>query len=102
MIWRPRHLTRSQREERRLEAGRLLQAGHLSPAEIARRLGVSRRAVSKWARQLRQHHGDIGSLHTRPIPGRPARLDVAQWERVLAGPKKRALQAGFYTGRGAL
>jgi hypothetical protein len=27
MIWRPRHLTRSQREERRLEAGRLLQAG---------------------------------------------------------------------------
>ena len=102
MIWRPRHLTRSQREERRLEAGRLLQAGHLSPAEIARRLGVSRRAVSKWARQLRQHHGDIGSLHTRPIPGRPARLDVAQWERVLAGLKEGALKAGFDTDRWTL
>jgi transposase len=102
MIWRPRHLTRSQREERRLEAGRLLQAGHLSHADIARRLGVSRMAVSKWARQLRQHHGDIGSLHTRPIPGRPARLSVEQWQRVLAVLKEGALKAGFETDRWTL
>ena len=33
MIWRPRHLTRSQFEERRLEGGRLLQAGQLSQKE---------------------------------------------------------------------
>jgi transposase-like protein len=79
MIWRPKHLTRSQREERRLEAGRLLQAGQLSHTDIARRLGVSRMAVSTWARQLRQHHGDMASLHTRPIPGRPAHLSGAQW-----------------------
>jgi transposase-like protein len=58
MIWRPRQLTRSPCEEHRLAAGRLLQAGSLAQAEIARRLGVSRMAVSQWARQLRQHHGD--------------------------------------------
>jgi transposase len=102
MIWRPRDLTRSQRQERRLEAGRLLQAGPLSHAEIARRLGVSRMAVSKWARQLRQHHGDIGSLHTHPIPGRPARLSVEQWQRVLAVLKEGALKAGFETDRWTL
>jgi transposase len=102
MIWRPKHLTRTQREERRLEAARLLQAGSLSYAEIARRVGVSRMAVSKWARQLRQHRGDMASLHTRPILGRPARLNVAQWQRVLAVLKEGALKAGFDTDRWTL
>jgi transposase len=102
MIWRPRHLTRSQREERRLEAGRLLQAGQLSHADIARRLGVSRMAVSKWARQLHQHQGDLTSLHARPIPGRPARLNGEQWQRVLAILKEGALNAGFETERWTL
>ena len=102
MIWHPRHLTRSQREERRLEAGRLLLAGQLSHADIARRLGVSRVAVSKWAQQLRQHQGDMASLRTRPIPGRPARLNVEQWERVLAVLKEGALKAGFDTDRWTL
>jgi transposase-like protein len=72
MIWRPKHLTRPQREERRLEAGRLLQAGQLSYADIARRLGVSRMAVSKWARQLRQHQGDMPAC--TPTPSLVARL----------------------------
>jgi transposase len=102
MIWRPKHLTRSQREERRLEAGRLLQAGHLSHTDIARRLGVSRMAVSKWARQLRQHHGDPASLHARPIPGRPSRLSAEQWQRVLAVLKEGALKVGFDTERWTL
>ena len=102
MIWRPRHLTRSQREERRLEAGRLLQAGQLSRADMARRLGVSRRAVSTWARQLHQHQGDMASLRARPIPGRPARLSAAQWQHVLAVLKQGALNAGFETERWTL
>ena len=102
MIWRPRHLTRSQREERRLEAGQLLQARQLSHADIARRLEVSRMAVSKWARQLRQHQGDMTSLQTRPIPGRPARLNAAQWRCVLAVLKGGALKAGFDTDRWTL
>jgi transposase len=99
MIWRPRHLPRSQREERRLEAGRLLQAGQLSHADMARRLGISRMAVSTWARQLRQHQDDMASLYTRPIPGRPARLRVEQWQCVLAVLKDGALKAGFDTER---
>jgi transposase len=102
MIWRPRHLTRSQRAERRLEAGRLLPAGQLSHADIARRLGVSRMAVSTWARQLHQHQGDLTSLHARPIPGRPARLNGEQWQRVLAILKAGALNAGFETERWTL
>ncbi len=102
MMWRPRQFTRSQREERRLEAGRLLQAGQLSYADIARRLGVSRMAVSKWARQLYQRQGDMTSLHTRPIPGRPARLGAEQWQRVLAVLQQGALQAGFDTDRWTL
>src|ERR687894_369741 len=102
MLWRPRHLTRSQLEERRLEAGRLLQARQLSHADIARRLGVSRMAVSKWAQQLRQHQGDMTSLHTRPIPGRPARLSAEQWQCVLAVLKEGALKAGFDTDRWTL
>jgi transposase len=102
MIWQPKHLTRSQREERRLEAGRLLQAGQLSHTDIARRLGVSRMAVSQWARQLRQHHGDPASLHARPIPGRPSRLSAEQWQRVLAVLKEGALKVGFDTERWTL
>ena len=102
MIWRPRYLTRSQREERRLEAGRLLQAGQLSHADIARRLGVSRMAVSKWARQRCQHQGDLTSWQTRPIPGRPARLSAAQWQCVLAVLKEGALKTGFDTDRWTL
>ena len=102
MIWRPTHLTRSQREERRLEAGRLLRARQLSHADMARRLGASRMAVSTWARQLHQHQGDLTSLHARPIPGRPARLSVEQWQRVLAILKEGALNAGFETERWTL
>ena len=51
-MWRPSNLTPEQIEERRMECGRLLREGGLSPAEIARRLGVSRRAVSQWAQQI--------------------------------------------------
>jgi transposase len=102
MIWRPTHLTRRQRAERRREAGRLLQAGPLAHADIARRLGVSRTAVGKWAQQLRQHRGDMTSLHTRPLPGRPARLSVEQWQCVLAVLKGGALNAGCDTDRWTL
>ena len=102
MIWRPKHLTRSQREERRLQAGRLLQAGALAQADIARHMGVSRMAVSKWAKQLRKHHGVLASLRSRPLPGRPSRLTAAQWQRLLRLLKQGALRAGFETDRWTL
>jgi transposase len=34
------------------------------------------------------------SLHTRPIPGRPACLSAEPWQRVLAVLTEGALQAG--------
>jgi transposase len=42
------------------------------------------------------------SLRARPIPGRPARLSVEQWQRVLAILKQGALNAGFETERWTL
>ncbi len=102
MIWRPRHLTRTQLEERRLEAGRLLQAGQLSHAAIACQLGVSRAAVSTWAKQLRHSRGDLRSLQNRPVPGRPPRLTTDQWQRLREVLSRGALQAGFDTERWTL
>jgi transposase len=102
MMWRPRQLTRSPCEARRVEAGRLLQAGQLSSADIARRLGVRRLAGSQWARQLHPCQGDRTSLHTRPMPGRPARLRAERWQRVLAVRQQGALQAGFDPDRWTL
>jgi transposase len=100
MLWRPRQLTRSPLEERRLEAGRLLQAGHLSHAAIARLMSVSRTAVSRWAQQLRQGQGDLSRLNKRRVPGRPPRLIPEPWQLRLLG--RGARQAGFDTDRWTL
>jgi transposase len=102
MRWRPRQLTRLQLEERRLEAGRLLQAGHLSQAAIARQMGVSRTAVSRWAQQLRPSQGNLDGLNKHRVPGRPPRLTAAQWQQLLQVLGRGALQAGFDTDRWTL
>jgi transposase len=102
MRWRPRQLTRLQLEERRLEAGRLLQAGHLSQAAIARQMGVSRTAVSRWAQQLRQSQGNLGGLKRHRAPGRPPRLTPEQWQHLLQMLGRGARQAGFDTDRWTL
>jgi transposase len=71
MTWKPTHLTRQQKEERRLQAAQLLKAGKLSQAEIARQLDVSRTAVMRWAHQLEASQ----SLRRRIAPGRPAQTE---------------------------
>src|SRR5262245_65379724 len=65
-MWQPQRLTPEQLEERRLEAGRLLRAGQLSQAEIARHLGVSRTAVSRWAQRLHDGPRGLAALKNRP------------------------------------
>jgi len=45
-MWQTSKLTPEQIVERRMEGGSLLREGDLSQAEIARRLSVSRSAVS--------------------------------------------------------
>ena len=80
----------------------MLQVGHLSQAKIALQLGVSRMAISKWAKHLQQHQGDIRSLQNRPIPGRPPRLTPQHWQQVLEWLAQGALRAGFETDRWTL
>jgi transposase len=59
-------------------------------------------AVNTWARQLRQHQGEMTSLQTRPIPGRPACLSAEQWQGVLAVLEAGSLKTGFDTDRWTL
>jgi transposase len=84
MTWQPKQLTRSQREERRIEGGRLLLEGTLSQSEIARQLGVSPTAVCKWKQQLAGANNHLTSLASRPIPGGRGKLSEEQWQRILA------------------
>lgn len=71
--WQPRRLTPAQLEERRLAAGRLLRAGRLSQAAIARRFDVSEAAGSRWPQRLRAQ-GPVGHPlvlrlpHSTPAP----------------------------------
>jgi transposase len=99
-VWRPAHLTPGQREERRLEAARLLRQGRLSQAEIARQLGASRASVSRWAATLAQD-GQRG-LEARPIPGRSPRLDEKAWVRLGRLLDRGAMAAGCATERWTL
>src|SRR5438552_81689 len=97
MAWQPTRLTRAQLEERRLAAGRLLRAGRLSQAEIARQMGVSRATVSRWHRRLTC--AGWRGLRGRTPSGRPSRLTAAQWRQLLHVLKRGAVAAGCDTER---
>jgi putative transposase len=100
MAWTPANLTREQLEARRRAGAKLLRAGRLSQAEIARQLGVSRATVSEWAKRLAS--GGLRALKRRKAPGRPARLTVAQQHALVRQLKRGALAAGFPTDRWTL
>jgi transposase len=100
MVWQPARLTRAQMEERRLAAARLLRAGKLTQAEIARQVGVSRAAVTQWKQRLEQ--AGLGGLQQRRSSGRAARLTEAQWSQLLTLLQHGAVTAGFETERWTL
>jgi transposase len=105
---RPRRSTRSERgsggrnagrdrevlEQRRLEAGRLFRQ-EVWPAEVARRLGVSRQSATRW------HHDwqESGSKGLRKVgtSGRPSQLTAAGVRRVRNALMKEARANGFST-----
>jgi transposase len=100
MTWKPSYLTREQMEERRLEGGRLLKAGTLSQAEIARQLGVSRATVSDWAKKVAEE--GIRGLRKRKAKGGESKLTKEQKQKLTRLLDRGALACGFSTDRWTL
>jgi putative transposase len=100
MSWQPSTFTRAQMAERRRAGGRLLQRGTLRQAAIARRLGVSEAAVSKWAKQLQR--AGLRGLWARQACGRPAVLNPTQHHAIRAVLRRGAVAFGFETERWTL
>jgi len=81
-----------------MEAARLLREG-LSQSEVARRVGVHRQSVSRWARELEQQ--GLRGLRKAKRTGRPPKLSAAQLrelERALkGGPEAFGFTSGLWT-----
>jgi putative transposase len=87
-------------EERRLAGGRLLKAGKLSQAEIARQLGVSRVTVSDWAKTIEAK--GMRGLRKRKATGSQSKLDASQKQKLKYMLDRGALANGFPTDRWTL
>jgi transposase len=82
-------------ERRRMTAAKLLEKG-VSQSEVARRLGVHRQSVVRWARQLAQL-GPAG-LQKAGRAGRRPRLTAAQLQQIEQGLKRGPEALGYTTG----
>ena len=98
MGWRPKKLTREQMEERRIQGGRLLIEGQLTQAEIARELGVSRMAVSQWAKRIKSTQ----SLSSSQASGQPPKLTPIEQKQLKRLLVRGAQAAGFASERWTL
>lgn len=87
-----KRVDRSELEVRRIEGGKLLRRG-VRPAEVARRLEVSRTSVMRWQRALSA--GGRRSLRSAPRTGRPPLLDAMDQKRLIAALKAGALAQGY-------
>jgi putative transposase len=85
---------REKLERRRLEAARLLQQG-LHEAEVARRVGVHRQSVNRWARQLAE--GGRPALKQSPRAGRPPQLSAEDRQLIVQGLKRGPEALGYGT-----
>lgn len=81
--------------ERRAEGVRLLEAGEMLQAEIARDLGVTEAAVSKWKKQLVEEGPQ--ALRARKATGRPPKLDDVAKAKLVKKLEEGAMAAGFPT-----
>jgi len=79
-------------ERRRKQGMRLLAAG-VWPAEVARRVGVSRQSVLRWTKL--HEKGGMVALRRPERFGRPPKLDDAQRAELIKALKAGALAAGF-------
>src|SRR5436189_6052926 len=81
-------------EQRRLLGARLLQQG-VPQAEVARRVGVNRQSVSRWAQQL-QRRGQR-ALKKAGRAGRRPRLRPEDLRRIERGLKRGPQALGYET-----
>ena len=85
-------------EKRRMQAARLLVKGY-SEAEVARRVGVHRQSVNRWAKEMAEK-GRPG-LKKAGRAGRKPRLSSEQIKRIEAalkeGPEKLGYETGLWT-----
>src|SRR5437773_5599032 len=82
-------------EQRRLLGARLLQQG-VPQAEVARRVGVHRQSVSRWAQQLQR--GGQRALKRAGRAGRKARLRPEDLRRIERGLKRGPQALGYESG----
>ena len=81
-------------EKRRFKAFGLLNKG-LSEAEVARRVGVHRQSVNRWAKQI-EEQGKTG-LKKAGRAGRKSRLSEADLKRLEIGLKRGPEALGYET-----
>jgi transposase len=85
---------RRQLEQRRMRAARWLARG-VSQAEVARRVGVHRQSVSRWAQQLAE--GGRQALKRAPHTGRPPQLSAGDRRRITQGLLRGPAALGYDT-----
>jgi transposase len=77
-----------------MRAAQLLQQG-IPEAEVARRVGVHRQSVNRWAQQLAQ--GGRSALKRAVHTGRPPQLSAADCKRIEEGLKRGPEAWGYRT-----
>ena len=92
--------TRNQMEHRRLMAGEDLSIG-MKHADVARKYGVNRSNVSRWAKILKKE-GE-GGLQMRKAKGAEPKLNLKQRESLVkilvAGAKNHGFKTDLWTGK---
>jgi len=78
-----------------MQAARLLKDG-VSEAEVARRVGVHRQSVNRWAKQLAA--GGRAALKRAPRTGRPPQLSPGDLRRIERGLRRGPEALGYRTG----
>lgn len=92
VTWKPRVLTKQQKEERRLRGHELLHKGR-TQAEVARELGVTEGAVSQWKGAAATQ--GKAALKARPHTGRKPSVDPKVMRRLPKLLLKGAESFGF-------
>jgi transposase len=87
------------RYDHRLHGLLLVTAGH-SCREVAQLFGENGTTVQRWVRRFEQ--SGLDALREGERPGRPRRLDVAQWRKLQGdlrkGPREFGLAATLWDG----